>query len=211
MKARIVYFVFFGLFTSATPALGGSCFRFPNDGGRVSFQVEGANIGSSAHFKFEFKTKQSDGILYYAEGPYHKERVYDYEEYSIGSTFGFHGHSPSDEKLNDGKWHKVEFFRNIRREVLSADGTRELTSRTGLVVDGLTVAVDDGERRGVDIRPPFILGDDPHLSDRSSNTIGQFRGNIKDFEEVISGASLTETLTNVTHCISTEFRPPDAV
>lgn len=76
----------------------------------------------SAHFKLKFKTSSSAGILYYAEGLYHPERVYDYEglflkdgylyyflfnpaPYSIGSSFGFRG--KSNITLNDGNWHEV--------------------------------------------------------------------------------------------------------
>jgi len=99
----------------------------------ASVTSNATTVYSSAHFKFEFKTKQGNGILYYAEGqPAHLLRVYDYEgvylrngrlhyflfnpaEYSIGSTFGFHGKSRANIPLNDGKLHSVstDFFVEI--------------------------------------------------------------------------------------------------
>jgi len=52
--------------------------------------------------------------------------------------------------------------------VISPDGTRELTYQTGLVVDGATVALDDGERTGVEITSPYILGTYPHMAESVS-------------------------------------------
>ncbi|XP_052245996.1 uncharacterized protein LOC127854927 [Dreissena polymorpha] len=150
---------------------------------------------------------------------YHRERVYDFEgvflrdgyvnyflfnppEYSIGSTFGFHGRSR--ETLNDGKWHTVEWFRNRKSEVRSKGGKNEMTTQTGLIVDGKLVAVADGERVGVDIRPPYILGEDPHLDDRASKVIGSYEGNVMDFRELTTSHEF-ETERNMTgqvsHCI----------
>lgn len=39
--------------------------------------------------------------------------------------------------------------------------------QTGLKVDGILEAGDHRKRTGVDIRPPFILGEDPHFADRA--------------------------------------------
>ena len=80
----------------------------------------------SAHFRLKFKTEFDSGVLYYAEGNRHRERVYDFEGvflrdgylhyflfnpgyHGTGSSFGFHG--KSNKKLNDNKWHKVRFIK----------------------------------------------------------------------------------------------------
>ena len=76
-----------------------------------------------AHFRLKFKTAADSGVLYYAEGHYQRERVYDFEgvflrdgylhyflfnpgDYGTGTSFGFHG--KSKKRLNNGKWHKVK-------------------------------------------------------------------------------------------------------
>ena len=51
-------------------------------------------------------------------------------------------------------------------EVIRAGGSRQTAYQTGLKVDGVVQAVDNGLRERVDIRGPIILGEDPHLADR---------------------------------------------
>jgi hypothetical protein len=78
----------------------------------------------SAHFKLSFRTVADSGILFYAEGSYHRTDTYDFEglfmrdgylhyflfnppRNSHGTSFGFHG--KSKKRVNDGQWHQVKY------------------------------------------------------------------------------------------------------
>ncbi|XP_045168630.1 laminin subunit alpha-4-like [Mercenaria mercenaria] len=217
--------IFVGIFSLVTGASAGACYQFSGTGS-VSFVENIPSSGESAHFKLKFKTIADSGILYYAEGQYHPERVYDFEgvfmrdgylhyflfnpgEFSIGSSFGFHG--KSKKKVNDGNWHEVEFYRNIQMETIRENGKKERVYQTGLKLDGRLQASDDRWRDGVNIDKPVILGEDPHLQDRSSKSIGNFKGKIKDFEDLTNdkrfNAEHEQLAAGVSHCIAA----PDAV
>lgn len=210
--------VLVGIITAVTEVSAGACYQFSGKGS-VSF-VENIPFSTSAHFKLKFRTIADSGVLYYAEGQYHRERVYDFEglfmrdgylhyflfnpgEYSIGSSFGFHG--KSKKTVNDGTWHQVEFYRNIEMEVIKESGKKVRVHQTGLKLDGEIQATDDRWREGVNIDQPIILGEDPHLQERNSKSIGNFKGKIKDFEELTNNKKFDsehEKLDGVTHCIS---------
>ncbi|KAL3831713.1 hypothetical protein ACJMK2_023429 [Sinanodonta woodiana] len=173
----------------------GPCFRFYGNGS-LMFE-EKLDIGSRASFELEFETMNDGGLLYYAEGGYHKDVAYDFEgvflsngilhyflfnptEYGVGSTFGFHGRS--NVKLNDGKWHKVKFFRNIEMEE-EVDGKKINVSVTGLAVDDVEVAKDARERQRLKLGNSLWIGGNSQLQERMGNEIGGFKGKIRNFVE----------------------------
>ncbi|KAK3592999.1 hypothetical protein CHS0354_023229 [Potamilus streckersoni] len=173
----------------------GPCFRFYGNGSLV-FE-DNLDIASSASFEFEFETKNDGGLIYYAEGLYQKEIAYDFEglflsdgilhyflfnptEFGVGSTFGFHGSSRN--KLNDGKWHKVRFFRNIEMEE-KVDGKKTKVLVTGLVVDDDVVTKDPRERRRLHLGNTLWIGGNSQLQERMGNGIGGFKGRIRNFME----------------------------
>ncbi|KAL4222643.1 hypothetical protein ACF0H5_018685 [Mactra antiquata] len=223
MEVKTSLFVFVGIIASINSVSAGACYSFAGTG-RVSFE-DNIDISTKAHFKFEFKTIMDNAVLYYAEGTYHKERTYDYEgvflsngylhyflfnpgEYSIGSSFGFHGKTKNT--VNDGHWHTVEFYRNREVQINDTDGKSRTVQQTGLELDGVIQAVDSRRREDVNIFQPIILGEDPHLAARSSKRIGHFMGKIRNFEELNSNHHFNrehEKKPGVTHCTNT----PDVV
>ncbi|XP_060596441.1 uncharacterized protein LOC132750463 [Ruditapes philippinarum] len=224
MDSLRLFAVVVGLFSLVTSTSAGACYQF-NGEGRVVFPQE-ITISTSAHFKLSFRTVADSGILFYAEGSYHRTDTYDFEglfmrdgylhyflfnppRNSHGTSFGFHG--KSKKRVNDGQWHQVEFYRNIDTERRKANGTTERVHRTGLKVDGVLEAFDDRYRSDVQIFPPITLGEDPHLQERSSKSIGNFKGKIQDFEEVENDIQFGMEEANVaggaSHCIVV----PDAV
>ena len=87
----------------------------------------------SAHFKLKFLTIADTGVLFYAEGNYHRTDTYDFEglflrdgflhyflfnppRNSHGSSFGFHG--KSTKRVNDGVWHEVK---NVDLYIIRSD------------------------------------------------------------------------------------------
>ncbi|KAL5007745.1 hypothetical protein ScPMuIL_016551 [Solemya velum] len=160
----------------------GPCYTFSNNS-YIKYE-DGLDIANSTHFKLVFKTGQGRGLIYFAEGNYIINIPNDYEglflkrgkltyflfnptEYGTGSTFGFFAQSAV--RVDDNRWHTVEFFRNKKVMKEDDDGIEKMVYQTGLKLDDEEVFVDDRFRADIKIKEPIWLGNFPQFDRLVSN------------------------------------------
>lgn len=189
----------------------GTCYYFQGPYNTfLQFNTDTILFSHRSYFQLSFKTQNDSGLLYYTESKFESgettldyEGIYIYEgklhyfifnpqKYGTGSSRG--AHVITDFDVNDGVWHKLEFFRNKEAEVpagFSGDGYKKV-NQTGLTVDGKSY-VNDGTLNEMDVtKQSLFIGGHPKLSKRidQSGKLGAFDGYIKDIEDLLTGKEL---------------------
>lgn len=179
-----------------TGAQKGPCFDFSGDA-YLEFEPDNFDLSNSAHYSFNFKTTQEDGIILYAKGSHDYEIIYiregilnydlvNPEASGVGSSYG--AHLESSHRVNNGTLISVEVFRNrrVRRGQALMPGERS-PIQTGMVlkVAGEGTREEEhlmrpGRLVGVHILLPVYIGG--FVRDLSS-TVRQFKGQISDIRE----------------------------
>ncbi|XP_005092188.1 uncharacterized protein LOC101858164 [Aplysia californica] len=167
----------------------GPCFDF-NANSYIHFTPNNFLNNGSIHYSLKFRTTQPNGLLLYASGRFGDEEalfiqagkltyhLFNTSPTGVEGYFG--GFFQTRENVDTGDWITAHVYRMYEVEDIFQRRSRD---QTGLVVeigDQVYRYVDYLERDDISIQPTVYIGG---FREPLSETVGFFRGQIKDIRE----------------------------